>query len=131
MYIQLVLFAYRIKKLRITNQTPYKLVFGKDPQLAMDNANKSQTLIERLLTITDKVSQLREISHRTIKEIQNKLDEKFGEQKERRFQKGELVWYFDKAKAARHDTKLEPKWKGPYQITSALDKGAYKISLDR
>ena len=39
-YIQPVLFAYRIKRLRITNQSPYKLVFGKDSQLAMDNANK-------------------------------------------------------------------------------------------
>ena len=129
-YIQPVLFAYRIKRLRITNQSSYKLVYGKDPQLAMDNADKVQTIIERLLVITDKVPQLREMSRRAIKEIQSKLDEKFGEQKERRFQKGELVWYFDKAKAARHDTKLEPKWKGPYQIVSALDKGAYKISLD-
>src|SRR5688572_19729885 len=90
-YIQPVLFAYRIKKLRITNQSSYKLVFGKDPQLAMDSVNTSQTIIERLLTITDKVPQLREMSYRTIKKIQNKLDEKFGEQKERRFQKEKLV----------------------------------------
>ena len=29
-----------------------------------------------------------------------------------------------------HDKKLEPKWKGPYQITQVLDKGAYKIAFD-
>src|SRR5688572_16195245 len=69
MYIQPVLFAYRVKKLRINNQSPYKLVFGRDPQLAMDNTNASQTIMERLLTITDKVSQLKEMSRRTIKEI--------------------------------------------------------------
>ena len=82
-YIQPVLFAYRIKRLRITNQSPYKLVFGRDPQLVMDNADKAQTIIERLLVITDKVPQLREMSRRAIKEIQSKLEEKFGEQKER------------------------------------------------
>src|SRR6185295_5428647 len=126
-----VLFAYRIKRLRITNQTPYKLVYGKDPHLVMDNMDtQGSTIIERLLEITNKVPQLREMARRSIKEIQDKLNQKFGEQKERQFQKGELVWYFDKAKAARHDTKLEPKWKGPYQIVLALDKGAYKISLD-
>ena len=38
--------------------------------------------------------------------------------------------YFDKAAAGRHDTKLENKWKGPYQISHVLDKGAYKISID-
>ena len=29
-----------------------------------------------------------------------------------------------------HNTKLKPKWKGLYQITQVLDKGAYKIALD-
>ena len=30
----------------------------------------------------------------------------------------------------RHDTKLEPKWKGPYQVVAVLGKGAYKLSCD-
>ncbi|HYZ49762.1 MAG TPA: hypothetical protein VE593_02665, partial [Nitrososphaeraceae archaeon] len=41
-----------------------------------------------------------------------------------------LVLYFDKAKAGRHDVKLEPKWKGPYQISEKLDKGAYRVTID-
>ena len=82
------------------------------------------------MEITDKIPQLREMARRSIKEIQDKLNQKFGEQKERRFQKGELVWYFDKAKAACHDTKLEPKWKGPYQIISVLPRGAYRLAID-
>jgi len=50
--------------------------------------------------------------------------------KGRQFQKGDLVWYYDKAKAMRHDTKLEPKWKGPYEVVAVLNKGAYKLSID-
>ena len=62
--------------------------------------------------------------------IQEKLKEKFGEKKETKFQKGDLVLYFDKPKAARHNTKLEHKWKGSYQVTEVLDKGAYKLMID-
>ena len=47
-----------------------------------------------------------------------------------RFHKGELVLYFDKAKAGRHDVKFEPKWKGPYHVVEQLQKGAYKLALD-
>ena len=30
----------------------------------------------------------------------------------------------------RHDTKFQPKWKGPYQIVVVLDKGAYRLFID-
>ena len=64
-YVQPVLFVYCTKQLRITGQSPYKLVYGKDPILAMDSA-KSGSLIERLIEITDKVPQLRTNARRTI-----------------------------------------------------------------
>ena len=41
--------------------------------------------------------------------IQEKLEEKFREKKKMKFQKGDLVLYFDKPKLARHDAKLEHK----------------------
>ena len=50
--------------------------------------------------------------------------------KTQEFQKGELVWYFDKPAVMRHDTKFQPKWKGPYQISAVLDKGAYRLTID-
>ncbi len=58
------------------------------------------------------------------------MNRKFEEKPQRNFQKGELVWYFDKVAAMRHDTKFQPKWKEPYQITAVLNKGAYRLSID-
>ena len=104
------------------------LVYGKEPSLTMDEARKS-SMIERLLEITEKIPQLREAARRAIKHSQEELEKKFQKQ-EVIFQKGQLVWYYDKAKAMRHDTKLEPKWKGPYQIVEVLPRGAYKLALD-
>ena len=64
----------------------------------MDSLSKGQELIERLLEITDKVLQLRTNTRRAIKKAQAKLEETF-KGKEVKFQKGDLVLYFDKALA--------------------------------
>ncbi len=29
-----------------------------------------------------------------------------------------------------HDTKFQPKWKGPYQIFAVLDKEVYRLTID-
>src|SRR6266498_4021823 len=55
-YIQPILFAYRIKELRISKQSPYKLVYGKELTLVMDYGPYGGTIIERLLEITEKIS---------------------------------------------------------------------------
>ena len=65
-YIQLVLFAYRTKELRILKQSSYKLVYKKEPILVMDYGPYEGSIIKKLLEITDKVSQLREMVRRTI-----------------------------------------------------------------
>ena len=57
------------------------------------------------------------------------MEETFNK-KEVKFQKGDLVLYFDKALAARHDIKFVNKWKGSYQINYVLDKGTYKLIIN-
>ncbi len=95
----------------------------------MDNPSKGQELIERLLEITDKVLQLRTNTRRVIKKTQAKLKKTFKE-KEVKFQKDDLILYFDKALVARHDVKFVNKWKGSYEISHVLDKSTYKFTID-
>ena len=61
-YIKPVLFAYRVKELRISKHFLYYLVYGKEPVLPVGMSEDFQrfSIIDRLLEITDKVSQLRE-----------------------------------------------------------------------
>ena len=68
MYVAPVLFAYRIRKSKLTQHSPYKLVYGKEPVLQTDKVDNGFTLIDRLLEITEKVPQLRETARRAIKE---------------------------------------------------------------
>src|ERR1043165_4516025 len=126
--IQPVLFAYRTKKLRITNATPYELVYGVQHNLPMDDQD-DMTYMGRILDIMEGVLQLRTNAKRAMRKAQKKIEEKFQE-KGTQFQKGDLVLYFKKAEAMRHETKLENKWKEPYTVTQVLNKGAYKIFID-
>jgi len=65
----------------------------------MDYGKHRGSIIERLLEITEKVLQLREVARRAIQKLQVELDKKFEGMKTQEFQKGDLVWYFDKSAA--------------------------------
>ncbi|GJZ55454.1 reverse transcriptase domain-containing protein [Tanacetum coccineum] len=43
------------------------------------------------------------------------------------FKPGDLVYRNNNASRAEDTGKLGPKWEGPYEITKALEKGAYKL----
>ncbi|GJV02302.1 reverse transcriptase domain-containing protein [Tanacetum coccineum] len=43
------------------------------------------------------------------------------------FKLGDLVYRNNDASHARDSRKLGPKWEGPYEVTEALGKGAYKL----
>src|SRR6266542_3434851 len=90
-FIQSVLFAYRTKKLRISKQSPYMLVYGREPILVMNYKKHGGSIIERLLKITEKIPQLREAAKRAIRKSQAELDRKFEGMKTQEFQKGDLV----------------------------------------
>src|SRR6266540_7002938 len=96
----------------------------------MDYGKNEGSIIERLLEIIEKISQLREVARRAIRKSQAELDRKFEGMKIQEFQKEDLEWYFDKPAAMRHDTKFQPKWKGSYQISAVLGKRTYRLTLD-
>ncbi|GJW84785.1 hypothetical protein Tco_0157930 [Tanacetum coccineum] len=47
------------------------------------------------------------------------------------FKPGDIVYRNNDASQAEDIGKLGPKWEGPYKVTEALGKGAYKRDRDR
>nr|GEV71407.1 hypothetical protein [Tanacetum cinerariifolium] len=43
------------------------------------------------------------------------------------FRPGDLVYRNNETSHAEDKGKLEPKWEGPYEVTKALDRGAYRL----
>src|SRR6266540_3722048 len=65
-FIQLILFAYRTKELRISKQSPYMLVYERESTLVMDYGKYGSSIMKRLLKITEKILQLKEAARRAI-----------------------------------------------------------------
>ncbi|GKA53463.1 hypothetical protein Tco_0746778 [Tanacetum coccineum] len=68
--------------------------------------------------------------HAAIREAKSKAKmEKYYNSKVRStsFKPGYLVYHSNDASHAEEVGKLGPKWEGPYEITEALGKGAYKL----
>ncbi len=67
------------------------LVYEQELTLVMDYGKYEGFIIERLLKITEKVPQLREVTRKAIRKSQAKLDKKFEGMKTQEFQKEDLI----------------------------------------
>ncbi len=79
------------------------------------------------MNIMKEISHIREEARLMIQKAQDHMTQQTPE-KERRFIVNEKVLYHDSAKELWYSGKLEPKWKGPYQIVTVLLNESYKIA---
>ena len=116
---------------RVIGISPYQFVFGQEPpsvagdQLTTDIIEELQ---EQRMQDLELVRFLRE--HATAHRIQNRMEER-GEDlpAPRAYKEGDLVWYYqkDQDQGIASVKKILPRWKGPYQISLALQGGAYLV----
>ena len=118
--------AYRTTKHSATGVTPFLLTYGREAVLPIDET-KPLTIQERMISIMEEISHIREEARLMIQKAQDRIIQQTPG-KERRFIVGEEVLCHDSAKESWYSRKLEPKWKGPYQIATVLLNGSYKIA---
>ena len=125
-FVDPVLMAYRTTKHSATGVTPFLLTYGREAVLPIDET-KPLTIHERMMSIVEEISHIRKEARLMIQKAQDRMIQQTPE-KERRFIVGEEVLYRDLAKESWYSGKLEPKWKGSYQIAVIFLNGSYKIA---
>ncbi|GJT71108.1 reverse transcriptase domain-containing protein [Tanacetum coccineum] len=99
-----VLWAHRTMIKSSNEETPFSLTYGtetkKEESKQQSRKQKSKAKIEKYYNV-----KVRNIS----------------------FKPGDLVYQNNEASHAEDGVKLRPKWEGPYEVTEALGKGAYKL----
>ncbi len=79
------------------------------------------------MSIMEEIPHIKEEARLMIQKVQDRMIQQTSGKK-RRFILDEEVLYHDLAKESWYNGKLEPKWKGSYQIAVVLLNGSYKIA---
>ena len=129
-----MLWAYHTTPQTSTRETPFTLVYGTDAMIPIDmmeNTGRVRLFDEEIsevglranLDVIDEVGDLAQISGEAMKRrLERSYKTKVIPQG---FRAQDLV--LRKAQLIQMDSKLAPKWIGPYRIKEVLGEGAYKL----
>jgi len=129
-----VLWAYHTTPQTTTRETPFSLVYGTDAMIpieVMESTGRVRLFDEEIsevglranLDVIDEVRDLAQISNEAMK---RRLERSYRTKVvPRKFQELDLV--LRKAQLIQMDSKLAPKWTGPYRVKQVLREGAYKL----
>ncbi|GJW03196.1 reverse transcriptase domain-containing protein [Tanacetum coccineum] len=131
-----VLWAYRTMIKSSNGETPFSLTYGAESvipvEIGMPTLRTTEVDMiknnEDLGINLDLLEEKREQA--AIQEARSKAKtEKYYNARVRStsFRPGDLVYWNNKESHAKDGGKLGPKWEGPYEVTEALGRGAYKL----
>nr|GEU68704.1 reverse transcriptase domain-containing protein [Tanacetum cinerariifolium] len=117
-------------------ETPFSLTYGAkaviSAEIGMPTLRTTEVDMvknnEALGIILDRLEEKREQA--AIQEARNKAKiERYYNARVRstNFRPGDFVYRSNEASHVKDEGKLGPKWEGPYEVTEALGKGAYRL----
>ncbi|GKE26322.1 reverse transcriptase domain-containing protein [Tanacetum coccineum] len=117
-------------------ETPFSLTYGTKVVILVEIGMATLITAEVDMIKNDKALEINldlleeKREHAAIQEAKSKaMMEKYYNARVRNtsFKPGDLVYRSNEASHAEDGGKLRPKWEGPYEVTEALGKGAYKL----
>ena len=134
--IPYALWAYRTAIHATTKETPYFLVYGRDPvdptdvkvkhwlQKATKVENYTQEVADRLLEAKKRVDiEVAKVKKATKKRYdKNRIDNPF--------KVGDIVWWKANAKTPKENRKLKAKYNGPYKITEMIKPEGHGLNVE-
>nr|GEU77133.1 reverse transcriptase domain-containing protein [Tanacetum cinerariifolium] len=131
-----VLWAHRTMVKSSNRETPFSLTYGTKAvipvEIGMPTLRTTKVDMikndEALEINLDLLEEKREQTADQESKSKAKMEKYYNVRgRDTSFRPGDLVYQNNKASHAEYGSKLEPKWEGPYEVTEALGKGAYKL----
>jgi len=137
-HIPFVLFAYRASEQESTKESPFFLLYGRDPRLPVDaalcpkQAQKQLSLKEYGVELVRKLGSAWESARTCVKRAQ-KNQKAYYDRKSRNsnFMVGERVFLFKPAEKTGENRKLARPYHGPYRIVDVTSNNASLCRVDR
>jgi predicted aspartyl protease len=138
-YLSHVTFAYNTSNQESTGDSPYFLMYGREPILPLDNQLHSTDSSEMFSSVseyrTKLISVLEEARRLAIEHTQKahmlQKDRYDSQHINTQFIAGERVWLFTPNKKKGLSPKLMSRWSGPYRITRKIGDLNYMLTDDK
>nr|GEW14347.1 reverse transcriptase domain-containing protein [Tanacetum cinerariifolium] len=131
-----VLWAHRTMIESSNGETPFSLTYGAEAVISVEIGMPTFKTVEVDMIKNDEalgvnfdlLEEKREQAAIQKARSKSKMDKYYNARvRNTSFRLGDLVYRNNEASHAKDEGKLGPKWEGPYEVTEALGKGAYKL----
>ena len=134
-YLPAVLFAYRSTRQESTKETPYFLMYGRDPDVPSDivkglrlSVNGPKNVIQWRDTLLETLKEAYNFVREELSSAQQKQKEAYNKKhRKKEYKIGDQVMMFDPKTPEGLTPKLVRKWQGPFKIQEVTGQQTYKL----
>ena len=134
-FIPLILFAHRTSVLDAIGDSPFYVLYGREPRLPIDVKylppaadDLSTSVLDYRKRIVEKVELAQNLARENLQRAQQKIKDYYDQKtKEPVFEVGQRVWVYTPRTRKGLSKKLMHNWLGPYRIVEKLSPVHFKL----
>lgn len=132
-HLQSVLFAYRVSPSETTGESPFYLLYGREPRLPMDvsllaPSDLSPSIAAQRARIVQHIEEAQELARTNIQSAQQRMKLHYDQTATtHEFELGQKVWVYTPKTRKGLSRKLLHTWHGPYRIIKKLSPAHYLL----
>lgn len=137
-FIPLVLFAHRTSVLEAIGDSPFYVLYGREPRLPIDvkylrrdSDNMSSSVLEHRKRVVEKVEMAQNLARENLQRSQQKMKDYYDRNvREPVFEVGQRVWVYTPRSKKGLSKKLLHNWLGPFGIVEKSSPVHFRLRTD-
>lgn len=132
-HIPAILFGYRVSPHETTGDSPFYLLYGREPRLPIDASllppsNLTNSVNEHRARIVQTIEEAHAIARENIQRTQQTMKDRYDRaSREPKFMLGDRVWVYTPKTTKGLSRKLMHHWHGPFRIVQQHSPVHYKL----